>query len=96
VGTAIGAVLGALVATFFHPSWTVYAAGIALCGIVCAASRVSESYRIAAITFTIVLLIPRGVPPWRVALHRFIEVSIGIAVALLIETVWPRSQPENT
>ena len=26
--------------------------------------------------------------PWMVALHRFIEVSIGIAVALLITTVW--------
>jgi len=26
--------------------------------------------------------------PWVVASHRFVEVSLGIAVALLVTTVW--------
>jgi uncharacterized membrane protein YgaE (UPF0421/DUF939 family) len=28
-------------------------------------------------------------PAWIIAFHRFAEVSIGIAVALLFVTVWP-------
>jgi len=88
VGTALGAALGALIATFFRVNWAIYGAGIFICGILCAALRINESYRIAAITLSIVLLITHGDAPWIVALHRFIEVSIGIAVALLITTVW--------
>ena len=37
---------------------------------------------------SIVLLITHGSAPWMVALRRFIEVSIGIAIALLITVVW--------
>ena len=88
VGTAIGAALGALIATYFPVNWEVYFAAIFFCGILCAILRIKESYRIAAITLSIVLLITHGSPPWMVALHRFIEVSIGIAVALLITTIW--------
>jgi uncharacterized membrane protein YgaE (UPF0421/DUF939 family) len=36
---------------------------------------------VAAITFSIVVLISRG-PAWVFAWHRFLEVSLGIAVAL--------------
>src|ERR1041385_1707265 len=88
VGTAVGAALGALIATFFRVNWAVYGIGIFVCGILCAAFRIKESYRIAAITLSIVLLITHGNAPWMVALHRFIEVSVGIAVALLITTIW--------
>ncbi|HSS99256.1 MAG TPA: FUSC family protein [Terriglobales bacterium] len=88
VGTALGAALGALIATFFRVGWAIYGAGIFICGILCAILRIKESYRIAAITLSIVLLITHGSAPWMVALHRFIEVSIGIAVALLVTTVW--------
>ncbi len=40
-------------------------------------------------TLAIVLLIPRAEPAWMIAFHRFAEVSIGIAVALLLATLWP-------
>jgi uncharacterized membrane protein YgaE (UPF0421/DUF939 family) len=33
-GTALGAALGALIATFFRPGWMVYGAGIFICGTV--------------------------------------------------------------
>src|ERR1041385_4154688 len=92
VGTAIGAALGALIATYFPVNWEASCAAIFLCGIRCAIRRIKESSRIAAITLSIVLLITHGSPPWMVALHRFIEVSIGIAVALLITTIWKRSE----
>jgi len=42
------------------------------------------SYRYASVTLTIIVLIPRTNPAWIVALHRFIEVSVGIIVALLV------------
>jgi len=92
VGTAVGASLGALIATFFKVTWLVYGAGVFVCGILCAILRIKESYRIAAITLSIVLLITHGNAPWMVALHRFIEVSLGIAVALLVTTVWKISE----
>jgi uncharacterized membrane protein YgaE (UPF0421/DUF939 family) len=89
VGTGIGAVLGALIATFLQPNWIVYGIGVLLSGLVCSLLRISTAYRFAAITLSIVLLITHSNRPWIVALHRFEEVSLGIAVALLITVVWP-------
>lgn len=88
VGTAVGAVVGALVASFFRPNWMVYGAGIFVCGILCALLRVGSAYRFAAITLSIVLLIEHVRGPWVVAAHRFVEVSLGIAVALVFTRVW--------
>jgi uncharacterized membrane protein YccC len=47
------------------------------------------AYRYASVTLTIIVLIPRSNPAWIVALHRFIEVSVGIIVALLVVAIWP-------
>jgi uncharacterized membrane protein YgaE (UPF0421/DUF939 family) len=73
---------------FFSSNWIAYGAGIFLCGILSALLRLSGAYRFAAITLSIVLLIAHTRPPWIVATHRFLEVSLGIAVALLVTTVW--------
>jgi uncharacterized membrane protein YgaE (UPF0421/DUF939 family) len=89
VGTAIGAALGALIATFLQPNWIIYGLGVLLSGFACALLRISTAYRFAAITLTIVLLGSHFERPWLVALHRFEEVSLGIAVALLTTIVWP-------
>jgi uncharacterized membrane protein YgaE (UPF0421/DUF939 family) len=88
VGTALGAALGALVASFFNPTWIVYGASVFVCGILCALLRLHGAYRFAAITLTIVLLVAHGRPPWIVAWHRFVEVSLGIAIALLVTVLW--------
>jgi uncharacterized membrane protein YgaE (UPF0421/DUF939 family) len=89
VGTALGAAVGALIATYFSPTWIVYGVGIFVCGMLSALFRIGTAYRFAAITLTIVLLIAHVRSPWIVALHRFIEVSLGIAVALIVTLVWP-------
>jgi uncharacterized membrane protein YccC len=47
------------------------------------------AYRYASITLTIIVLIPQAATPGIVALHRFIEVSVGIIVALAISALWP-------
>ncbi|MGA8541026.1 MAG: FUSC family protein [Terriglobales bacterium] len=92
VGTALGAVLGAAFATFVKPSVVVYGLGILLCGLLAFLLRVGAAYRFAGITLSIVLLIPHASAPWIVGLHRFLEVSLGIAVALAVTMLWPRSQ----
>jgi len=88
-GTALGAALGALIATFFPSNGLVYASAIFLSGLLCALLRFRGGYRFAAITVSLVLLIAHQRPAWIVASHRFVEVSVGIAVALAIAEVWP-------
>jgi uncharacterized membrane protein YgaE (UPF0421/DUF939 family) len=88
-GTALGAAIAALVATFFPSNVWVYAIAIFSCGMLCALLRVRGAYRFAAITLSIVLLIAHTRPAWIVATHRFVEVSVGIAVALVVAELWP-------
>ena len=92
IGTALGAVLGSALATFFPANAVVYGVGILLCGALSFLLRVGGAYRFAAITLSIILLIPRGRAPWIVGWHRFLEVSLGVGVALAVATVWPLNQ----
>jgi uncharacterized membrane protein YgaE (UPF0421/DUF939 family) len=94
VGTALGALVGGLVATYFGPNVFLYGATVLILGPVCALLRADRSaYRFGGVTLSIVLLVPHWAnPAWEVALHRFIEVSIGIAIALLFATVWPEGE----
>jgi len=91
-GTALGAVLGAALATYFSPSVLVYGLGILLCGVLAWLLRVGGAYRFAGITLSIVLLIPHASAPWIVGWHRFLQVSLGIAVALAVTMVWPMAK----
>jgi uncharacterized membrane protein YgaE (UPF0421/DUF939 family) len=87
-GTAIGAAISAILASWFGPNVLIFTAGVFLTGLVCQALWLDTSYRYAAITLTIVMLIPRPVSPWMIAMHRFAEVSIGIAVGLIVTSIW--------
>jgi uncharacterized membrane protein YgaE (UPF0421/DUF939 family) len=95
VGTALGAVLGAALATFFSASAWVYAVGILACGLLAWLLHIGGAYRFAAITLSIVLLIPHARAPWIVGWHRFLEVSLGIAVALAVTVIWPSRQKKG-
>lgn len=88
-GTALGAAIGALTGTFFPSNVWAYAVAIFLCGAVCAALRLQGASRFASITVSIILLIAHQSPVWIVAWHRFAEVSLGIAVALVLDMLWP-------
>jgi uncharacterized membrane protein YccC len=92
-GTAVGAAVAALVATYFGPRILVFGACVFLMGFLCALAHLDRSaYRFGGVTLAIVLLIPRAAPAWIIAFHRFAEVSIGIAVALLLATLWPEKE----
>jgi uncharacterized membrane protein YgaE (UPF0421/DUF939 family) len=89
-GTALGAAVGAISASYFGDHAAVFAVGVFVLGLLCALARLDKSgYRFAGITLAIVLLIPRATPPWETGLHRFAEVCIGIVVALVFAAAWP-------
>jgi uncharacterized membrane protein YgaE (UPF0421/DUF939 family) len=93
LGTALGALVGAIAASRFGSSLLVFGASVFLLGLVCAVVRAGRSaYRFGGIAVAIVLLIPRTGPAWPIAFHRFAEVSIGIGVALILAAVWPETE----
>jgi uncharacterized membrane protein YccC len=93
-GTALGAAAGGLLATYAGQSVAVFAAGVFALGVLCSILRIDRSaYRYAGITLVIVMLIARTEPAWIIAIHRFIEISVGIAVGLILTAVWPESEP---
>jgi uncharacterized membrane protein YccC len=96
-GTALGATLGALFATYLGKSVAVFGLGIFLLGLICAVLHLHRSaFRYAGITLTIIMLIARTQNVWIIALHRFIEISLGIAAGLLMTAVWPESDSTPT
>ena len=88
-GTVLGAAAGGLLSTYFRANLAVFGAGVFLLGLICAFLRVRNAYRFAGVTLAITMLIPRDSPAWVAAEHRFVEVSVGIAVGLAITAVWP-------
>jgi uncharacterized membrane protein YccC len=95
-GTGVGAALGASVGAYFPGNVGAFGVGVFLIGVFCAAVRMERSaYRYASITLAIVMLIARPKSPWVIAVHRFLEVSIGIAVGLAITALWPERKPDG-
>lgn len=93
VGTLLGAVVGGVVATFLPSQVLVFGITVFILGLLCAVTRSGRSaYRFGGIAVAIVLLIPRQLPAWLIAFHRFAEVSIGIGVALVFAWVWPERE----
>jgi uncharacterized membrane protein YccC len=93
VGTVLGAVVGAIVASQFGPHVLVFGTCVLIMGLLRAVVRSDlTAYRFAAVTLAIVLLVPRTGSPWQIAFNRFAEVSIGIGVALILAWVWPEKE----
>lgn len=96
VGTALGAASAILLATCLGSSILVFAGGVFGLGVICALFRLDNAaYRFAGITLTIVLLVAREKPVWLIGAHRFGEVSLGIAVGLIMTASWPESSAKS-
>jgi uncharacterized membrane protein YgaE (UPF0421/DUF939 family) len=103
-GTALGAGLGAALATYFGRNALAFGAGVFFLGLLCSIlggfdKRLAHyldkaTYRYASITLAIVMLIAHYTSAWLVALQRFLEAAIGIAVGLVIALVWPKRETE--
>ena len=89
-GTAIGAGLGGLFVKLWGSNMWAFGAAATVTVWICASLGLRDSYRLASATVAIVMLTSRAGSPWTVALHRFLEVALGILVALLITLLmWP-------
>ena len=99
VGTALGAVVATMVASLLGRAYSSSERAYSFWGPACAIARSDRTaYRFAGVTVAVVLLIPPTNPVWQIAIHRFAEVCIGIAVALILAVVWPErdSTPRGT
>jgi uncharacterized membrane protein YgaE (UPF0421/DUF939 family) len=93
VGTALGAVFGAIAAVQVGPHVLVFGTCVFILGVLCAmAGSDRNAFRFGGLTVAIVFLVPVVKPAWQIASHRFAEVSIGIGVALLFSIVWPEEE----
>jgi uncharacterized membrane protein YgaE (UPF0421/DUF939 family) len=84
VGTAIGAVIGAVFVRYVgtHPLWLGLA--VMLTVLLCQAFGLEDSYRLACVTVAIVMLIGSARSAWVTAGFRFLEVALGIVVAVVV------------
>jgi uncharacterized membrane protein YgaE (UPF0421/DUF939 family) len=90
VGTAIGGVIGWGCGLYWHGYLWIYALAVALTIFGCWLAKVSNAGRLAAVTVTIIVLIPQSEAIWKIALFRTLEVSWGIAVAVVIAWIAAR------
>ena len=95
-GTVVGAAVGALAATYAGQNVAVFGAGVFVCGVICAVLHIERSaFRYSGITLAVIMLVARTAPAWVIAIHRFVEISVGIAVGLIVTAAWPESQPAS-
>jgi uncharacterized membrane protein YgaE (UPF0421/DUF939 family) len=82
-----------LLGTYFGSSVIAFGAGLFVLGILCAVLRIEHSaYRYAGITLIIVMIVAHTQPTWIIAFHRSIEMSVGIAVGLVVTAIWPETE----
>lgn len=92
-GTALGAAMGALLAAYAAQNVAAFGAGVFVLGLICALLRIKRNaFRYAGIALAVVMLIAPTEPAWMTAIHRFLEISVGIGVGLLVIAVWPESE----
>jgi uncharacterized membrane protein YccC len=95
-GTAVGALVGGAFTALWGVNMLSFGLAVTVAFSLCSILRLPDSQRLATVTVAIIMLIGQPVFPWTVALHRFIEVSIGILIALVISlTLWPNRARES-
>jgi uncharacterized membrane protein YccC len=82
IGTAIGALMGWGTFYVWHEHYFLYGLAVMVCLLACSLLEFEKAGRLAGVALTIVLLIRIDSGPGQAALARFLEVSLGILVAL--------------
>ncbi len=82
IGTAIGALMGWGMFYVWRGHYIVYGLAIMVCLLICSLLEFEKAGRLAGVALTIILLIKIDSGPGQAALARFLEVSLGILVAL--------------
>jgi uncharacterized membrane protein YgaE (UPF0421/DUF939 family) len=87
VGTAVGALVGWGVASVWEGNFIAYGATVLLCMLIPELLGLKGAGRMAGVAATIILLVPSAVSHGDAARNRFLEVSFGILVALVVSQV---------
>ncbi len=94
--TAVGAAVSIPFVTFFGQNLGAFGVAVFVTVVLCTILHLDEGLRLAAVTIAIIMLIPHAGHAWVPAVDRFLEVSFGILIALLVaEFVWPSSAQED-
>src|SRR5271169_6347576 len=97
VGTAIGVSIGGAFAALFGQRLWAFGIAVTLTVLVCALLGFEDAARLAGVAVAIVMLVSHPGRPWIAAVHRFLEVSLGIVVAVAISVlIWPSRKPNPT
>jgi len=89
-GTAIGALVVIPFAELIPRNILGFGVAVIMTVLVCSALKLEESQRLGASTVAIILLTGHPEAPWLSALRRFLEVSFGIVVSILVTRfLWP-------
>jgi len=86
LGTLLGALFGFAFTLFGTVPWN-YILAVLSAMVVCGLLGLRSSSRLAGVTITIIMLVQTAGSTWTVALHRVIEVILGIVVAIVITTL---------
>ena len=96
IGTFLGVLLAALQVSFTAYNLINYGLAIALLGLLCRAARLHpSSLRFGAIALTVVVSEPNTSAVWFTAGTRFVDVALGIAVALVVVKAWPQAKNQD-
>ena len=95
IGTAIGALVGWGTSYVWHGHYLFYGLAILVCLLACSILNSEKAGRLAAVALTIIVLIHIDGGPEQAALARFLEVALGIVVALAVTLlVFPQRPAE--
>jgi len=90
IGTAIGVSVGGAFAALFGPRLWAFGIAVSITVLICGLLGFAEAARLAGVAVAIVMLTSHPGRAWTAALHRFLEVSFGIVIAVLVSALhWP-------
>jgi uncharacterized membrane protein YccC len=96
IGTGVGALLGWGTSYVWHGHYLLYGIAVLICLLICSTLEFEKAGRLAGVALTIIVLIKIDGGPGAAALARFLEVSLGIVVAMAVTLlVFPQRSVEN-
>ncbi len=96
IGTASGAFVGWATYYAWHGRYVLYGVAVAICVFACSLLKFDKAGRLAALAHTILVLVHLDDEPGRAAVARFLEVALGIVVALAVTLLVLPDKPQQS
>jgi uncharacterized membrane protein YccC len=88
IGTAIGAAMGWGAVLLWHEHILIFGAAVLVTLAICNALGLKVAGHLAGVTVAIVVLTHGDGPAWQTAMSRFVEVALGVAIALVLSAIF--------